>query len=185
MGALLLGCRGDSAPSASRGRERVNAVVANAGDAPTPAELCDVLHESAEAPPFVWPALQAPPAAAPGWQWLNVWATWCAPCVEELPRLLTWQRRLAADGTTVTLQFVNVDDDAAALEQFRSAHPATPPSLRLADAAALTPWLESLGVGASSLPVHVLIDPKGRMRCVRAAAVEEADLPAVQALLNH
>ena len=32
---------------------------------------------------------------------LNFWATWCAPCVEELPSLVEMQRRLKAKGVTV------------------------------------------------------------------------------------
>ena len=36
---------------------------------------------------------------------INVWATWCAPCVEELPRLAAWSRA----NPDVEVVFVNVD----------------------------------------------------------------------------
>ena len=40
---------------------------------------------------------------------LNFWATWCAPCVEELPSLVEMQRRMKAKGVTVLAVSVDVD----------------------------------------------------------------------------
>lgn len=42
---------------------------------------------------------------------VNLWATWCAPCREELPALLEMRRDLAPQG--VRLVLVSVDDVAA------------------------------------------------------------------------
>jgi peroxiredoxin len=43
---------------------------------------------------------------------LNFWATWCAPCVEELPSLVEMQRRMKAKGVTVLAVSVDVDENA-------------------------------------------------------------------------
>lgn len=43
---------------------------------------------------------------------LNFWATWCAPCVEELPSLVEMQRRMKSKGVTVLAVSVDVDEDA-------------------------------------------------------------------------
>jgi len=43
---------------------------------------------------------------------LNFWATWCAPCVEELPSLVEMQRRMKPKGVTVLAVSVDVDDNA-------------------------------------------------------------------------
>jgi len=43
---------------------------------------------------------------------LNFWATWCAPCVEELPSLVEMQRRMKAKGVTVLAVSVDVDESA-------------------------------------------------------------------------
>ncbi len=43
---------------------------------------------------------------------LNFWATWCAPCVEEMPSLVQLQQRLKDKGVTVVAVSVDVDDDA-------------------------------------------------------------------------
>jgi len=47
---------------------------------------------------------------------LNFWATWCPPCVEEMPSLVEMQKRLRAKGITVLA--VSIDVDAAAYHKF-------------------------------------------------------------------
>ena len=43
---------------------------------------------------------------------LNFWATWCAPCVEEMPALLQLQQRFRDKGVTVVGISIDVDEDA-------------------------------------------------------------------------
>jgi cytochrome c biogenesis protein CcmG/thiol:disulfide interchange protein DsbE len=43
---------------------------------------------------------------------LNFWATWCAPCVEEMPSLVAMQRHMKDKGVTVLAVSVDVDDNA-------------------------------------------------------------------------
>ena len=47
---------------------------------------------------------------------LNFWATWCAPCIEELPSLDQFQRELANQGVVVL--GVSVDKDEKAYKRF-------------------------------------------------------------------
>jgi peroxiredoxin len=49
---------------------------------------------------------------------LNFWATWCPPCVAEMPALEKVQRALAAEGLSVVA--VSTDEDEQALRQFVS-----------------------------------------------------------------
>ena len=46
----------------------------------------------------------------------NFWATWCAPCIEELPSLDQFQRELANQGVVVL--GVSVDKDEKAYKRF-------------------------------------------------------------------
>lgn len=59
---------------------------------------------------------------------LNFWATWCPPCVEEMPSLNHLQERLANQG--VTILGVSVDEDAATYEKFLRDHHVTFPTYR-------------------------------------------------------
>ncbi len=51
---------------------------------------------------------------------LNFWATYCAPCVEEMPSLVEMQRRMKSRGVEVVA--VSVDEDAGAYRQFMKDH---------------------------------------------------------------
>jgi peroxiredoxin len=47
---------------------------------------------------------------------LNFWATWCPPCVEELPSLMTMQERMKGRGVVVV--GVSIDTDSNAYHRF-------------------------------------------------------------------
>ena len=49
---------------------------------------------------------------------LNLWATWCAPCIEELPSLLEMQRRLPQ----VTVVAISRDEDPDTYQRFLAKH---------------------------------------------------------------
>jgi cytochrome c biogenesis protein CcmG, thiol:disulfide interchange protein DsbE len=51
---------------------------------------------------------------------LNFWATWCPPCVEELPSLMTMQERMRNRGIVVV--GISIDVDGNAYDNFRRQH---------------------------------------------------------------
>jgi cytochrome c biogenesis protein CcmG, thiol:disulfide interchange protein DsbE len=51
---------------------------------------------------------------------LNFWATWCPPCIEEMPSLVQMQQKMKDKGVTVLA--VSVDADAAAYRSFLEDH---------------------------------------------------------------
>jgi len=58
---------------------------------------------------------------------LNFWATWCPPCVAEMPSLERLHRALSPDGLSVVT--VSTDEDDAELRKFVSQHALTLPVL--------------------------------------------------------
>src|SRR5215470_14888475 len=59
---------------------------------------------------------------------LNIWATWCAPCVQEMPSLERLHRALGGEGLVVLS--VSVDEDEKDLRRFVTEHGLTFPVLR-------------------------------------------------------
>jgi thiol-disulfide isomerase/thioredoxin len=49
---------------------------------------------------------------------VHFWATWCPPCVDELPGLFTTSRKLSAEG--LTLIAISMDDDWDVIRTFFS-----------------------------------------------------------------
>jgi peroxiredoxin len=86
---------------------------------------------------------------------LNFWATWCAPCLTEIPTFEAWQNTYGAAGLQIV--GVSMDDDAApvnrAYAKYRLNYPVAMGDTQLA---------ESFG-GVLGLPLSYLIDPDGRI----------------------
>lgn len=51
---------------------------------------------------------------------LDFWATWCEPCIEEVPNLVATYEKLRARGFTIV--GISLDKDKAALEKFTKKH---------------------------------------------------------------
>jgi thiol-disulfide isomerase/thioredoxin len=121
-----------------------------------------------------------------GYTWVNFWAAWCAPCKEEIPRLLRFQQELAKTSSGFKLSFISLDDDERQLSGFLASQPST--GLRrtywLKEGKEREEWLKAAGLDADpELPFHLLFDPKGKLRCVVKGAVEDSDLSALKALV--
>lgn len=87
---------------------------------------------------------------------LNFWATWCPPCVKEMPEL---DRFAASQGSTGWRVLGLAIDQAAAVQQFLSKTPVRFP-IALAGDQGLH-WVNALGNLAGGLPFTVVFDAKG------------------------
>lgn len=95
---------------------------------------------------------------------LNFWATWCAPCVEEVPSLVEMQRRMKAKGVTVLAVSVDVDENA--YRQFVKDHNVNLVTVR-------DPSGKSNGLyGTFKFPETYIIDRNGVMRRKFIGAVD-------------
>ncbi|HEY6876852.1 MAG TPA: TlpA disulfide reductase family protein [Polyangiales bacterium] len=181
MVMTLLSCGEQSTPAPSP--SRVEAVTAKPLSL-SAAELCDKVPSAGTAK-FAFPVVEGSPPTRKGPLWVNVWATWCPPCVDELPIVRKLEAALVKRGAPMTLSLLSVDTDAEAVAKFEAAHPEVKGSLRLKDDKQLEPWLLSIGLDrGATLPVHVFVRTDGQIACVRTGAIKESDLPAIASLLN-
>jgi thiol-disulfide isomerase/thioredoxin len=165
---------------------RTNGAKVNRAQAASTEAFCDLHASEDQAGVFRWPELAAgsrAPAAPTTWRWVNVWATWCKPCIEEMPRLAAWRDKLAAAGRPIELAFVSVDDSDAEIEAFRKAHPETPPSLRVAGVDQRAAWLKSIGLDDGAIPIQLFVSPTNRLRCARAGGIRDKDYAVIEQLL--
>jgi thiol-disulfide isomerase/thioredoxin len=188
---LLLACAGGDPQPAQAPPSRVAAVTAPAPQetpAETPLEWCDRFPATEGAAAFEWPKLDGaePPARGEGWTWINAWATWCKPCIEEMPRLAEWEGKLQDEVEAGEVHFLSLDATAEVVSKFQKAHPDLPTGVRIADASLMNDWVTSLGLEASAaaLPIHIFLDAEGRTRCVYMGGVEASDYATVKAVLT-
>lgn len=118
-----------------------------------PAGFWDVHFDTPEGTPFNWVALQGKPLL------LNFWATWCPPCVKEMPELDRFHREFSPAGWQVVGLAV---DGPTPVKEFLA-------KVRVGFGVALagfggTELAQTLGNTAGGLPFTVLIDAQGRIR---------------------
>ncbi len=95
---------------------------------------------------------------------LNFWATWCAPCVEEMPSLVQMQQNLKSKGVTVLA--VSVDVDQKAYERFIREHKVELLTVRDPD------QKSNLLYGTTQFPETYVIDRQGIIRRKFIGAVD-------------
>lgn len=147
-------------------------------------KFCDLTPEKKYVPPALRP-FGAGAAKPAGWTWVNVWATWCKPCVEEMGVLNKWRDALAGDQLKVSFELLSIDEAAAQpqLEDWAKKNlPGTITWIRGEED--FPPFLESIGADRNAaIPIHLLVDPKGMLRCVRVGAIHEQNYGAVRDLI--
>ena len=104
---------------------------------------------------------------------VNFWATWCPPCVEEMPSLERLHRALGPEGLVVVS--VSADDDAETLKRFVAAHGITFPVLLDPGGAGPAQAYHTTGYHET-----FVLDPRGTLREVFVGP-EEWDTPTALA----
>ncbi|MFH1809102.1 MAG: TlpA disulfide reductase family protein [Pseudomonadota bacterium] len=138
-----------------------------------------------ELPEKALPVARPAVATARGWRWINLWATWCTPCVEEMPLLQRWLDSLTRDGVAVKIELWSADDDQEALAQALRERKLPGEQHWLGGNEALSKVLEAVQAGqGAALPVHLFVDDQNQLRCLRVGSVHEADYGAIKTLLT-
>jgi len=106
---------------------------------------------------------------------INFWATWCPPCVKEMPSLQRAWEQLRREHIEVLA--VNIGEPAAVVEQFLQQYPVAFPVL-------LDPELTAATAGkVKGLPTTFVVDPEGQL-VYRVMGDREWDDPQILARLR-
>jgi len=105
---------------------------------------------------------------------LNFWATWCPPCVEEMPSLIQLQDRLKGK---VTIIAVSLDIDDSAYHRFIKDHNINFTTVRDGEQHSNTLY------GTYKFPETYIIDSKGIIRRKFIGAVNWND-PQIDGYIN-
>jgi thiol-disulfide isomerase/thioredoxin len=93
---------------------------------------------------------------------VNVWATWCEPCVEEMPDIVRAYRAHKASGLRLVLVSADDEDGRAAAEKFLAKQGVDVDSfLKVGDDMAFINGIEKRWTGA--LPASFIFDGRGRL----------------------
>lgn len=109
---------------------------------------------------------------------VNFWATWCAPCREEMPELVAAQKRYGPKG----LQIVGIGiDDADKMRQFAQSVHLNYPALDGGYGA--LELSKALGNTAMALPFTVVVDRKGTIAVQQLGPLTAQHLESIAAQL--
>jgi len=105
---------------------------------------------------------------------LNFWATWCPPCVKELPAFVRLQRKFGPQG----LQFVGIAlDGREEVAKFVAEHGIDFPVLVGEEDVAR--YMQRLGNTIGALPYTVVVTPDAAIRHTHQGEWSEADAARV------
>jgi len=107
---------------------------------------------------------------------LNFWATWCPPCVEEMPALNRLHQEIAASGGMVL--GISVDDDAEKYQKFLLDHQIAFPTYR--DPSKKIPT----SYGTFMYPETYIVDRAGRI-ARKVIGPQQWDRPETVAYLKQ
>ena len=151
-GGAWWGWRRHGAPHPAHPTQAASEAGATQGD-PLPPGFWQVQFDTPQGEPFNWSGLQGKPLL------LNFWATWCPPCVKEMPELDRFQQEFSSAGWQVVGLAI---DGPTPVKEFLT-------KVKVGFAIGLagfggTELAQTLGNQAGGLPFTVLIDANGRIR---------------------
>ncbi len=105
------------------------------------------------------------------WRLINFWASWCPPCLKEIPLLVDAQQRWQTRNLQILGPAMDPQDRAAALtERFAVNYPVFYGNQDISAAAT------ALGDTLGALPYSVLVDPEGTVRFQKHGEFDAVEL---------
>ena len=139
----------------------------------------DKLAAPADALEVLWgvnlPSAEGRPVALLGFKGrpliVNFWATWCPPCVEEIPLFEAFYKSNAAKSWQIVgIAIDRADKVAQFMKQTRMSYP-----VLVADAAGID-LTKRLGNAAGGLPFTLVVNPQGQIAVRKSGQIKPSDL---------
>ena len=108
---------------------------------------------------------------------VNVWGSWCAPCVDETPHLQQVWSTMSGAGKPVQFVGIDIKESPATAAAFLRANGVTYPSL--SDSASGGQPMLALQSKASATPTTLVLDRQGRIAARVLGATTAATLSAI------
>ena len=105
---------------------------------------------------------------------INFWASWCPPCVEEMPMLSVFNQKL--DNNTVQMIGIGIDSPSN-LRQFLQNTTVSYPILL--GGLEGSNWMKRLGNSQGALPYTVILNPDGKILLTKLGKITEKELESV------
>lgn len=105
---------------------------------------------------------------------VNFWATWCPPCVRELPMINQFARSQVARGAQGIQVLAIAVDQAASVNKWLARQPLDV-AVAMAGAGGVT-LTRSLGNINGGLPFTILLDAQGKVQARKIGELSEQDL---------
>jgi thiol-disulfide isomerase/thioredoxin len=110
---------------------------------------------------------------------VNFWASWCPPCREEIPGLISIHRQFAAKGVQVVgIAVDSVENTRTSAAELKIPYPVLIAGI---DVIELT---RKLGNRAGALPYTVILDREGKVVATHLGLISEAELARIVAPLS-
>lgn len=106
---------------------------------------------------------------------INFWATWCQPCLKEIPEFVQLQTQFSAKN----VQFIGIAiDELPAVARFKEAIKMNYPVLVASEWEGFN-LSQQLGNSANTVPYTVVVNPSGKIIYRHAGAVKQEELQTV------
>ncbi|MEY4083631.1 MAG: hypothetical protein RL483_1000 [Pseudomonadota bacterium] len=102
---------------------------------------------------------------------VNFWATWCPPCVEEMPELSRIHTEMSSSGVKIIGLAV---DSPSAVREFLAERPVSYPVAIVG--AAGSDMAKKLGASVDALPYTVLLNQRGEVLAQKMGRIKEDEL---------
>jgi thiol-disulfide isomerase/thioredoxin len=106
---------------------------------------------------------------------VNFWATWCTPCVKEIPSLMKLKQKVDSDGFEILT--INIGESKEKIEAFVNANPVNLPVLIDLDGKTIKDWRVYV------YPSNYILDKTGRIKYAHRGALDWSD-PGVVEIIN-